>query len=189
MGITESFNAVTLDFPIKDFFVNVGEHDARRELGKVGIALDERAGIQNDCVFQDVLGHLGGKGSAKLTLDLKRVEIQLEADRRKLNTLPQLGAIPENALAVALNDHDEGLLDITGLRLGFRLDGILAVTGALRAVEDIALGDFVVALTHEFLLNEVLHILDVDKCGIAGADALAHSAGNRCSGLGVFFHG
>ena len=189
MGITESFNAVALNFPIKDFFVNVGEHDASRELGEVSITLDERTGIQNDCVFQNVLGHLGSKGSAKLALDLKSVEIEIETDGCKLNPLPQLGAIPENTLAIALGDHDKGFLDIIGLRFGLRLDNVLAVAGALSAVEDIALGDFVVALAHEFLLHEVLHIFDVDECGVAGADALAHSAGNRCGGLGVFFHG
>ena len=189
MGITETFDAVALDFPIEDFLVNVGEHDTSRELGEVSISLDERAGIQDDCVFQDVLGHLGGKGSAKLALDVERVEVQIEANHRKLDSLTQLGAIPESALTIALHDHDEGFLEIAGLRLGFRFNDFLAVTGALGAVENIALGDFVIALAHEFLLHEILHILDVNECRVAGTNALTDSPGDRCGGLGIFLHG
>ena len=189
MSIAETFDAVALDFPVEDFLINVREHDASCELGEVGIALDERAGIQNNRVFQNVFGHLTGKGTAKLALDVERVDVQIEADHRKLDSLPQLGAIPENALAVALHDHDEGFLDIAGLCFGFRFDDLLAVAGALGTVENIALGDFVVALAHEFLLHEILHILDVDKCRVASTDALTHTPGNRCGGLGVFLHG
>ena len=189
MGITKRLDAITLNFPIQDLFVNVREHDAGRELGEVGISLDERARIQNDCVFQDVLGHLGGKGSAQLALDLEGVEIEIETDGRKLNPLPQLGAIPENTLAIALGDHDERFLDVAGLGFSFGFNGNLAVTCTLGAIEDVALGHLVIALAHDFLLNEVLHIFNVHKGGVAGTNAVTHPTGDGGGGFGIFLHG
>lgn len=46
------------------------------------------------------------------------------------------------------------------------------------AVEDVALGGFVVALAHEFFLNEVLNVLDVDKGMALAAHAVGHSGGD-----------
>ena len=187
--IAEALDAIALDFPIKDFLVDIREHDAGREFCEIRITLDERAGVENDRVFQDVLGHLGGKRAAKLALDLEGVEVQVESDHCKLNSLPEFGSIPENALAIALNDHDERLLHVVNLGLGFGFDDFLAVAGTLGTVEDVALGNLVVALAHQFLLHEILHILDVDEGGIAGADAVADATGNRGGRLGIFLHG
>ena len=61
MGFTKTFDAVALDFPIEDFLVDIGKHDTGGKFGKIRITLDEGARVENDCVFQDVLRHLGGK--------------------------------------------------------------------------------------------------------------------------------
>ena len=63
-----------------------------------------------------------------------------------------------------------------------------AVAGALGAVENVALGDFVITLSHEFLLHQILHILDVNERRLAGADALGDATRDRCGGGGIFFH-
>ena len=60
--------------------------------------------------------------------------------------------------------------------------GFLAQAGALGAVEDVVLGDLEVALAHEFLLDHVLHVLDVDEGPIAAADAVGDRAGDLDGG-------
>ena len=189
MGITKHLDAVTLYFPIQNFLVNIRQHDASRKLGKIGIALDERPRIQNDRIFQDVFSHLGGEGSAQLALDLKGVEIEIETDGRKLNPFSQLGAIPENTLAITLGDHDEGFLDFAGLGFGLGFNSNFAVTGTLGTIENVALGDLVITLPHDFFLHEILHVFNMNKRRVAGAHAVAHPTSDGCGGFSIFLHG
>ena len=188
VGFAEAFDAVAGDAPIEDFLVDVGEEDAGCELRKIGVALDEGAGVEDDGVFQDVLGHLAGEGAAEFALDLGGVEVEVEADHGELDPFFEFGAVPEGVLAVPLGDHDERLLEVVRGGLDFGAGVFLALAGAVGAVEDVALGDLEIALAHEFLLDEVLDILDVDEGGFAGADALGDGAGDGGGGLGVFLH-
>jgi hypothetical protein len=76
------------------------------------------------------------------------------------------------------------------------LGGILGVflflaaeAGAFGAVADVVGGGLEVALAHEFLLDHVLDVLDVDERRIATADALGDAAGDFDGGFGVFLDG
>ena len=188
MRLAESLDAVPADAPVEDFLVDVGEKNAGGELGEIGVALDESAGVENDRVFKDVLGDLAGERPAEFALDLGGVEIEIEADRCELDPLFEFRAVPKDVLAIALGDHDESVLQIIGRRfsLGFRV--FSAVAGALGAVKNVALGHLVIPLSHEFLLNQILHILDMNEGRFAGADALSDASRNGCGGGGIFLH-
>jgi hypothetical protein len=88
-------------------------------------------------------------------------------------------------LAVVGGDGDHELL-VGVLGVGFEF---LAEAGALGAVEDVVFGGLEVALAHEFLLDHVLDVLDVDEGLVATADALGDAAGDVDGGLGVFLDG
>ena len=189
MSLAEPLDAVAHDFPIQHLFVYIGEHDAGGEFCKIRIAFDECAGIEDDRALEDVLIDFGGERTAEFAFDLKLVEVQIEADHGKLNAALELGTIPENGLAIALSDDDErvlGFLDL-GIRSGIGCC-ILAVATALGAVKNVAFGDLVEPLAHQFLLNHVLHILDVNEGAVTKAYALRHSASDRDGAFRIFLH-
>ena len=170
--IAEALDAIAGDAPLENFLVDIREENPGRKLGKIRVAFDESAGVEDDRIFKDVLGDLAANGAAEFALDLGGVEIEVEPDHGKLDSLFQLRAIPENIFAIALGDHDEGILDITGGGLGFGFCVLGAVTGALGAVKNVALGDLVISLPHQFLLDQILNIFDVNECRLTNADSL-----------------
>ena len=113
------------------------------------------------------------------------IQAEIQTDHGELDAALELAAIPEHALAVLAADDDEGIL----FRVRRRLGGFFAHAGALGPVEDVAFGDLVEPLPHQFLLDHVLHILDVSEGLIAAADAGGYRAGNLDGTFGVFLGG
>ena len=184
MGFLERLDAIGLDVPGKDFFVNVGKEDAPGELGHVGVLFEEGLGVEDDGLFEIFAGDLGADGAAEFVLDLLLGHGELEADHRELNALFELGSVPELGGAVG-GDGDEGLLG--GV---FHLDGIVeAEAGALVAVADVVSGNLEVSLAHEFVLNVVLDVFDMNEGLVAGADEVGDGLGDGVCGGGVFLEG
>ena len=101
----------------------------------------------------------------------------------------ELGTIPENRLSIALGDNDERVLGFFDLGFWCGIDGgILAVAATLGAVEDVAFGDLVETLAHQFLLNHVLYVLDVNESTVTKAHTLRHSTGNCNGAFRILFH-
>jgi hypothetical protein len=143
VGFLQAADAVAQMIPVEDFFVDVGELDAAGEFREVGVALDEGLRVEDDGVFEVLLGDFGADGAAEFAFDL---------------------------------DFGHGF-------------GFLAEARALGAVKDVVLGGLVVALAHEFLLDHVLDVFDVDEGLVATADALGDAAGDVDGGFGVLFDG
>ena len=185
VGFLEALDAVAHDAPVEDLLVDVGEQDASGEFGKVGVLFDHRPGIQDDRAAQSLLADLGADGAPKLSFDAVLIQAEIETNDGELDAALEFAAVPEHALAVLAADDDKGVL--LGIRR--RLGGFLAHAGALGAVEDVAFGDLVESLPHQFLLDHVLHILDVDEGLIAAADAGGYRAGDLYGAFGVFLGG
>ncbi len=65
----------------------------------------------------------------------------------------------------------------------------LAEAGSLIAVADVVGGGLEVALAHEFFLDHVLDVLDVDEGGVATADAVGDAFCDVNSGFWIFLDG
>jgi len=184
VGFLEGLDAIGEDIPREDFFVDVGKEDASGELGHVGVLFEEGLGVEDDGLLEVLTGDFGADGAAELVLDIFLGHGELEADHGKLDTLLEFGAVPELGLAV-LGDGDEGFL---GGVLDF--DRVFeAEAGALVAIADVVGGDLKEALAHEFFLNKVLDILDVDEGLVAEADAGGDGMGDALGAFGVLLDG
>ena len=182
---TQPLDPVAHDFPVQHLLVDIGEHNPRGELREIRVQLDQRARVEDDRVFQDVLADLSPDRTAEFALDLDGVEVEVEPDHRELDAALEFGPIPENILPVPLADDDQRLL----LRRGFvrQRRGLGAEAGPLGAVKNVALGDLVIPLAHQFLLDHVLDIFDMDEGMVAEADPVGHRAGNARGGFRIFF--
>ena len=109
VGFFQGLDAIGKDVPGEDFFVDVGEEDATGELGHVGVLFEEGLGVKNDGLLEVAAGDLGADGAAEFLLDVFLGHGELEADHGELDTLLELGAVPEFGGAV-LGDGDEGFL-------------------------------------------------------------------------------
>ena len=159
MGVLQLVDAVAGDGPVEDFLVDVGEEDAAGEFREVGVFLDEGLGVEDDGVFEVLFGDFIANGAAEFALDFSFADVEFEADGGIGDALAQVGAIPEGGNAIVGNDGDHQLLvRILGEVLFF-----LAHACALVAVADVVGGGLEVALAHEFLLDHVLDVLDVDE--------------------------
>ena len=134
---------------------------------------------------RSLLADFGADGAAKLPFDAVLVEAEIEANDGELDAALEFAAVPKHALAVLATDDHKGVL--LGIRR--RLGGFFAHAGALGPVEDVALGDLVESLPHQFLLDHVLHILDVNEGPIAAADAGGYRASDLYGAFGVFLGG
>jgi hypothetical protein len=159
MGLLQFVDAVAEDGPVEYFLVDVGEQDAAGEFREVGVLLDECLGVEDDGVFEVFFGDLVADGAAEFALDFGFADVEVEADGSVGNALAEITAIPERGDAVVIDDGDHQLL--VGVLSEVLL--LLAHAGALVAVADVVGGGLEVALAHEFLLDHVLDILDVDE--------------------------
>ena len=185
MDFLQAVDAVAHDVPVEDLLVDVGEQDAAGELGEVGVLFDQRLGVEDDRAAQVLLADFGADGAAQLPFDAVLVQAEIEANDGELDAALEFAAVPKDALAILAADDDKGVL--LGIRRG--LGGFLAHAGALGAVEDVAFGDLVESLPHQFLLDHVLHILDVNEGPIAAADAGGYRASDLDGALSVFLGG
>ncbi len=166
VGLFEGLDAVGLDVPGEDFFVDVGEEDAAGEFGHVGVFFEEGLGVEDDGFFEVLGGDFGADGAAEFFFDVFLGDGNIESDEAELDALFELGTVPEGGGAIGMGNDDHGFL--SGV---FGLDGVFfAEAGAFVTVADVVGGDFEEALAHEFFLDEVLHVLDVDEGGFAGAN-------------------
>ena len=185
VGFLEAFDAIAHNAPVENLLIDVGKQDASGEFGKVGILFDQRPGIQDDRAAQALLADFCADGAAKLPFDTVLVEAEIQTNDGELNTALEFAAIPKHALAVlSADDHKRVLL---GVRR--RLRGFLTHAGALGPIKDVALGDLVESLPHQFLLNHVLHILDVNEGAIAAADTSGYRASDLYGAFSVFLGG
>ena len=171
-------HAVAGDAPAEDFLVDVGEADAGGELREVGVDFDEGLGVELNGFTEVDFVDFVEETAAQVGLDLLRGADELEAGSGEGDTLAQFVAVPEVGGAVGVLDENHRLLTVVDDgRLGRKE---LAFAGAGGAIEDIVLGDLVVALTHQLFLDEILDLLDTDDglaevsdaAGDAGSDAL-----------------
>ena len=102
-----------------------------------------------------------------------------------MNALLELGAVPQLGFAVVGDDGDEKVL-VGFVRSFLEID---AHAGALVAVADVVSGGLEVALLHQFLLDHVLDVLDVDEGLVAGAHALGDGGGDVIGRLRDFVDG
>ncbi len=186
VGFLELLDAIGGDVPIEDFLVDVGEEDAGGEFREVRVLFDEGLGVEDDGGFEILGGNFRADGAAEFALDLLLGEVEVEADGGELDALFQLHAVPEGGIAIRSGDDDHGILrEILG--------GVFLILGAqaaaLGTVEDVVLGGLVVALAHEFLLDVVLDVLDVDEGLVALADEFGDGVGDLGGGLGVLVDG
>ena len=159
VGVFQFIDAIAKDRPIEDFLVDVGEQDAGGELREVGVFFDERLGVEDDGVFEVLGGNFIADRAAEFAFDIGVGDVEVEADGGVGDALAEVGAVPERGYAIVGNDGDhQFLVWILGEVLFF-----LAHAGAFVAVADVVGGSLEVALAHEFFLNHVLDVLDVDE--------------------------
>jgi len=186
MEFLELGDAVAGDAPAEDFLVDVGEADAGGELREVGVDLDEALGVELDGLAEVGLGDLVEETAAEFGFDLVRRADEFEAGGGEGDALAQLVAVPEVGGTVGVLDEDHRLLAVVD---DGRLGGEeLAFAGAEGAVEDVALGDLIVALAHELLLDEVLDLLDADDGLAEVGDATRDAGGDALGRGGILLH-
>jgi hypothetical protein len=159
-------------------------------LAKSARALDEGLGVEDDGGAQVLVTHLGVEAAAQLALDLVLRQAEIQADGCVADTLAQVRAVPENAGTVVVGQYDVGALAV-GLGIGgCGLCGLLLTDArAVGAVEDVGLSHLEVALAHQLLLHDVLHLLDVDAGPVERAHALRDGPRHVHSGVAVMTDG
>ena len=179
MEFLELGDAVAGDAPAEDFLVDVRQADTRSELREVGVDFDEALRVELDRLAEVGFGDLVEETAAEFGFDLLRRADELEAGAGEGDTLAQLVAVPEVGGAVGVLDENHRLLTVVD---DGRLGGeVLATAVTVGAIENVVLGDLVVALAHQLFLDEVLDLLDADDrlaevgdaAGDGGSDALA----------------
>ena len=172
-------DAVPLDRPVEHLLVHEREQHARREAAEVGVAIDQRAGVQDDEAREVVAADAVVDPSSQLGLDADRlVEREVEPGAGETDPLAQLVAAPRRLASVALEQGDGPCGRHGGGRPG-------AQQRPLGAVDDVALGEAHAAREDELLLHEVLYLLDRDVRRAEAANALGDAGGDRGGGSRV----
>ena len=163
----EPADAVAHDVPAEDLLVDVGELDAAGELREVGVALDERLGVEDDEAVERSLvdSGRGSSGAARARCARRRGRGR---GRSRRTRCARAGPRRPRASGPSASSS----VDRPGGRRGSVAGALRAQHRALGAVDDVALGDAHVAGEHELLLDEVLHRLD-GHVGEARASASA----------------
>ena len=156
VGVAQAGHPVGDDVPAERLLVDVGQQQPPGQPRELGVALDERLGVEQHQPAQVRAPHPRAHRPAQLPLQLVAIEREvIEPDAGERDPGPQVGAVPLGLAAVGLGDRDRGRR--RGPRRG-RLLG--AQQRPLGAVDDVALGDAHLAAEDELLLDEVLHGLD-----------------------------
>ena len=187
----ELIDAIADDVPGEHFFVDVGEKDAACEFAEVSITLHERFCIENDGLLEVVQRDVAVDGAAQFHLDLMAGEAEIEAEHAEVDAFLQVGAIPKEGFAIGGFDKDQGLLLLAVLLGGDGGFSFLRFThfGAQGSILDVGTGYFEEALLHQLLLDEVLHVFDVDELFVFLSDEAADGLGDTDCRGGVHFQG
>ena len=171
MKISELGNAVTGDIPSQNFLVDVCQENTGGESSEISVPFNETIGVENDRFSQIRLRHLIEEGAAQFMFDFLLGKAKVQTRESKLHAAAKIDSVPKFARSVGPVEDDHLLLG--GLVV---FDELLlleeSVLGAMRSIENVRLGNFVVPLAYQFLLNNVLKILDANKFLAAPGDAV-----------------
>ena len=155
VGVTQARDPVADDVPAERLLVDVGEQHPPGEQREVGVALDQRLGVEQDQPSQVLSPNARAHRAAQLPLELLAIERHLQPDRRERDPRAEVRAIPVDLAPSA---------SITGIAAGGGACGRLAGAEhrAFGPVDDVALGHPHVPGQHQLLLDDVLDGLDRD---------------------------
>ena len=117
-------------------------------------------------------------------LNLLLTNTKSKTNGSERDTLLEFTTIPELSASVLLGDNHHGFL--------VRILSWLFVDAHLRTfstIKNISFCGLKVALAHEFLLDKVLHILNVRKSRFSTPYALSDTMSNPHRGFRIFFNG
>jgi len=109
--------------------------------------------------------------------DLVLRKAEVKSGEGKFNATAQVHPVPEFARAIGPLQHNHGVLSglvVTHDLLLFDLTKL----GAVRAVENVGLGHFVMPLAHQLLLDAILKIFDAHELLTAAGNPLGQSSGD-----------
>ena len=183
MEFAELVDTVSHDAPTENLLVDIGQRDAGGEKRKISVALNERLRVEFNRLAEVGGGDFVEQAAAELGLDGFGRHVDFKAREGVGDTLAEVFTVPEESGAIGVLDEQERVLVVVDGHGGGGF--LLALLGAHRAVENVGFGDLVVALAHQFGLDDILDLFDADDVLATQRHRTSHGGGDALSGSGI----